>query len=131
MLIQKFSKDSKRGFVVGANNVTPDKLAAGAVTISSALIISAIGGLFSIKGKKSSRAKGKATGKKHNEKKKAPLWAFALPLVFNAAKSAIQKKGLDGIVAQFAPQEPVEETDDIEIIDAIPISSEEEVYDYV
>lgn len=127
MLIQKFSKDSKRGFVVGANNMTPDKLAAGAVTVSSALIISAIGGLFSIGRRKPSRAKGK----KPEEKKKAPLWAFALPLIFNAVRSAVQKNGLEGIVARFSPQEPEEESEDIEIIDAIRINSEDEVYDHI
>lgn len=132
MLIQKFSKDSKRGFVVGANNVTPEKLAAGAVTVASALVISAIGGLFSIGGKKSSRAKGRnASGEKHREKKKAPIWVVAMPVVFKAAKSVLEKKGLDSIVAKFTPQEPVEESQDIEIIDAIPISSEEEVYEHV
>lgn len=129
MLIQKFSKDSKRGFVVGANNITPDKLAAGAVTLSYALIVSAIGGLFSIKGKKTKSRRVKE--QKRSEKKKAPLWALAMPLVFNAAKSAIQKNALDSIAARFAPEAPAEESQDVEIIDAIPISSEEEIYDYV
>ena len=128
MLIQKFSKDSKRGFVVGANNVTPEKLAAGAVTLSAALVISAVGGLFGTGKKKSHRAKGKD----RREKKKAPLWAAALPFVFKTAKSAFEKKGLDNIVAMFAPAaEPAEQDGGIEIIDAIPISSEEEVYDHI
>lgn len=128
MLIQKFSKDSKRGFVVGANNMTPEKLAAGAVTLSSALIISAIGGLIKLPKKKSGRAKGQ----NHKEKKKAPLWALAMPIVFKTAKSAFQKNSLDGIVSKFSPAAaPTEEPEGIEIIDAIPISSEEEVYEHV
>ena len=127
MLLQKFSKDSKRGFVVGANDMTPEKLAAGAVTLSSALIISAIGGLIKLPRKKPHRAKGRY----HKEKKKAPLWALAMPIVFKAAKSAFQQKSLDGIAAKFVPEAPAPEPDGIEVIDAIPISSEEEVYEYV
>lgn len=127
MLIQKFSKDSKRGFVVGANDVTPEKLAAGAVTLSSALIISAIGGLFGTSHRKSHRAKGR----NHREKKKAPLWALAMPFVFKVAKSAFQQNNLNGIAAKFAPEAPAQETDGIEVIDAISISSEEEVYEHI
>lgn len=133
MLIQKFSKDSKRGFVIGANNMTPEKLAAGAVTLSAALMISAIGGLFGSGKKRSHRAKGKnASVKKHEEKKKSPLWAVAMPFVFKTAKSAFQKKGLDGIAAMFTPTVETSEQDGgIEVIGAIPISSEEEVYDHI
>ena len=46
MLITVFSKDSKRGFAAGSNNLTPEKLAAGAVTAATGLVIAAIGGLL-------------------------------------------------------------------------------------
>lgn len=133
MLIQKFSKDAKRGFVVGANNFTPEKLAAGAVTLASGLMISVVGGLLKPH-KKSHRAKGRD----HKDSKKKPLWALALPLIYKAAKSAFKKKSLsdtlNGLTAQFAKEaqpEIVPEPDGIEVVDAIPISSEEEVYEHI
>ena len=134
MLIQKFSKDSKRGFAIGANNMTPEKLAAGAVTLASALLISAVGGLI----KPSKKKPGRAKGRDHKDKKKGPLWALAMPVVFKTAKSAFQKQALadkmSGITARFAePSEsdPVPEPDGVEVIDAIPITSEEEVYEHI
>ena len=134
MLIQKFSKDAKRGFVVGANNVTPEKLAAGAVTLASGLMISVVGGLLKPR-KKSHRAKGRDH---ENDKKKPPILALALPLVYKTAKSAFKKKSLidtlNGLTAQFAKEakpEIMPEPDGVEVIDAIPIGSEEEVYEHI
>lgn len=119
MMIQVFSKDSKRGFAAGSNSLTPEKFAAGAVTLSSALIISAVGGL--LKPKKSPRA-GSA------KKKKKPFWLLLAPLIYKSVKSAAKKNTLDGIAKKFSPPEP---SDDLEIIGSIPISSEEEIYDHI
>ena len=55
-----------------------------------------------------------------------------IPLAFKLTKSAVSKIELDKIVTNIS--EAVNEADDncdIEIIDAIPISSEEEVYEYI
>ena len=123
MLISKFSRDGKSGFAVGSNSLTPEKISAGLITAASGLLIAGIGGLFK-KPQKSSRA---GASKK---KKKPALWAFALPLVYRGAKSAVQKKSLDAVVSK-AVEDNAAQDGGIEVVAAIPISSEREVYDNI
>ena len=134
MLITVFSKDSKRGFAAGSNNLTPEKLAAGAVTAAAGLVIAAIGGLLRLS--RSEKPK----------KKKRPIWLAALPLIYGAAKSKAERKALNGLVAEAEKAgkelgisgetilaEDATESDHggIEVVGAIPISSEEEVYEHI
>ena len=125
MIIQNFSKDSKRGFAIGSNRLTPEKFAAGAVALASVLVVSAAQGLLGavsngVRRTKSRPGKGKATSKK---KKALPL--LAAPIVFKAAKAAMGRKSLGAIVSKFTTaKEPVIDSD-IEVINSIPISSEE------
>ena len=119
MLIQRCSKDGKRGVVAGSNRLTPEKIAAGALTAGAAAAISAAGGLLGRK--KSSRAGAK-------RKKRKPLWLLALPAVYGAAKSLYRQKTLNGIVEEAAEKAS---SPDIEIINAEPISSPEEVYEHI
>ena len=134
MLITVFSKDSKRGFAAGSNNLTPEKLAAGAVTAAAGLVIAAIGGLLRLS--RSEKPK----------KKKRPIWLAALPLIYGAAKSKAERKVIDSLVSETekagkalgvgkitVPAEEAFEGDHggIEVVGAIPISSEEEVYEHI
>ena len=120
MLITVFSKDSKRGFAAGSNNLTPEKLAAGAVTAATGLVIAAIGGLLRLS---------------RSEK-----------LIYGAAKSKVERKVIDSLVSETekagetlgvgkitVPAEEAFEGDHggIEVVGAIPISSEEEVYEHI
>ena len=135
MLITVFSKDSKRGFAAGSNNLTPEKLAAGAITLAAGLVAVALGGL--LKRKKSEKSK---------KKKKPPIWLVALPAVYGTAKSKIERNFIDGLVSEAEkagdtlgvsvaalPAEEASEGDHggIEVVDAIPISSEDEVYEHI
>ena len=150
MLISKFSKNGKSGFAVGSNSLTPEKLAAGAVTVASGLLISAIGGIIRIKSpkkaQKSTRAKGAKSAKP--AKKKRPIWLALLPLIFGAVKTKIQNNLLADIASQAAeesevlkaegnsvevvPGENLEPgSDGIEVVNATQISSEDEVYQYI
>ena len=128
MLISKFSRDGKRGFTIGSNSLTPDKLAAGAITLSAGLVMAAIGGLIKPK-KRNNRAGAK------QDRKKKPIWLLLLPMIFNHAKNSIKQKSFDdlvnGIIAEYAPEQDQPRENGIEIIDAIPISSEEEVYEHI
>lgn len=128
MLISKFSRDGKSGFAVGSNNLTPEKISAGLITAASGLIIAAVGGLLSIPKKKSPRA-----GAAKKNTKKRPALLLLLPFIYKHAKTAVKKKGLDGIVKvtvdENVPKEPPESG--IEVINAIPISSEDEVYEHI
>ncbi len=131
MLIQKFSKDAKRGVVVGSNSLTPEKIAAGAITLASALMVSAVGGLIP-KPKKTSYA-GSGRQKSH-EKKKKGLLLLATPFVFKAVKSKLNMQTLAGAVERFSPDSTGSEDDDgsgIEVINATPIASEEEIYEHI
>lgn len=123
MVIQKVSKDSKRGIVIGSNRLTPERIAAGAITAASLTAASAIGGLISRPGKAKN---AKKSGKKG-------LLLLAAPVVFKAAKSALSKKNLDSIAEKFskAKEQPESNEDLLEIESAIPISSEEEVYEHI
>lgn len=128
MLITKFSKDGKRGFSVGSNKPSNEDVAAGMITLAAGLLMAGIGGLFKIKKKpvKSSRAKGEA-------KKKNPIWLALLPFVFRTAKSNIKNNFLDNLAKQAEKTNEQLEAlgDSVEIINAIPISSEKEVYDHI
>lgn len=113
MIIQKFSKDLKKGVVVGSNSLTPDKIAAGAITAATALAVSAAMGVFG--SKKPSRAGAK-------RKKKKPLALLLLPMVYKAAKSAAQKKSLGVAVG-----EAVEKNSGVETVAAEAIGEGEVV----
>ena len=146
MLISKFSKNGKSGFAVGTNALTREKLAAGAITLAAGLLISAIGGILRIK--KPEKAK-KASEK--GEKKGRPIWLALMPFIFNAVKTKIQNNFLNNLTSQAAEAAeannvPVAEEDGVEVIqgenlsqgldgievmDAIPISSEDEVYQHI
>ena len=118
MLISHFSKDGKRGFAVGSNSLTPEKIAAGLITAASGLVIAGIGGLF--KPKKPSRA-GAA-----KEKKKPPIWLAALPIVYKKAKTGIKKQSYDRLINGIIDMRDSEQNSDIEVISATPVASEEE-----
>lgn len=118
MIIQKFSKDAKRGFVIGSNSITPDKIAAGALTVGAAVAVSAVGGL--IGPRKTSRAGAK-------QKKKRPFWLLLMPFVYKTAKSAVKKKTVEKAAEQYKEPQGME----IEVIGAEAISSEEEVYERI
>lgn len=115
MLITRFSKDSKRGFAVGSNSLTPQKLAAGAVTLAAGLTVAAIGGLVRIS----------RSDKKPRKTKKPPIWLAAAPLVYGAAKTHIENKFLNDIAAQAG--EAVKPDDIVEIINAESIPPEADV----
>ena len=134
MLVTVFSKDSKRGFAAGSNKLTPEKLAAGAITAAAGLVIAAIGGLLRLN----------RSGKP--KKKKPPIWLAVLPAIYGAAKSKAERKALNGLVAEAEKAgkelgisgetvlaEDAAEGDHggIEVVGAIPISSEEEVYEHI
>lgn len=139
MLVSKFSRDGKRGFSIGSNSLTPEKVVAGAFTASSALLIAAIGGILGRHPKKRIKKDKKSV------KKKKSLWLLLLPLIYKEVSKNLKAKDTQALLAGLAAQysksgndEPAdmadEEADDgkgIEIIEAIPISSENEVYDYI
>ena len=136
MQITKFSKDGKRGFAVGTNGFTSEKIAAGALTAAAGLVMAGIGGLFGIfkKPAKSSRAKGgKTKSAAKRSKKKKPLLIIALPILYKFLKGQIQKNYIADLAHDVEnADEPLKVLDSgIEIIDAIPIGSEEEVYEHV
>lgn len=130
MLISKFSKDGKSGFSVGTNSLTPEKVAAGAVTALSALVIMLVGGVYRLFVKPSPKAK-----------KKKPLWLLAMPVVYKKAKNKLSADGtnelLSGLVQQYSGRESTaeedteQEIDSIEIVEATPIYSEDEVYQHI
>lgn len=136
MQITKFSKDGKRGFAVGTNGFTSEKIAAGALTVAAGLVMAGIGGLFGIfkKPAKSSRAKGGKTksGAKRSKKKK-PIFLVVLPFLYRFLKGKIQSNFIADLAHDVEnADKPLGVLDNgIEIIDAIPIGSEEEVYDHV
>ena len=131
MLITKFSKDAKRGIAVGTNSLTDEKIAAGAVTLAGGLLMAGIGGLLKINRKP--KKKGSARAEKGEKNKKPPIWLAAVPFVFNALVGNFKKNFVDNVAkraeklhAQFEA-----EGDSVEVIDAIHISSEREVYDHI
>ena len=123
MLISHFSRDGKRGFAIGSNNLTPEKIAAGLVTAASGLLIAGIGGLF--KPKRSRRAGAKS------RKKKVPLWLLVLPVGYKGAKTAFKKKSYDSLISGLTEWHEAEQRSEIEVVDALPISSEDEVYEHI
>lgn len=139
MLIQLFSKDAKRGVAFGSNNLTSEKIAAGAVTAASLLAVSAIGGLAdavtSVKAPKKSNRPGKGKAPSSLKKKKKGLILIAVPAVYGAVKSTIKNRAASALTAKFtpAPKESIatDLTKGIELIDAITISSEEEIYEHI
>lgn len=128
MIITKLSKDGKRGFSVGSNRPSNEDVAAGMITLAAGLLMAGIGGLLNINKKpvKRSGAKGKV-------KKKKPIWLALLPFIFNTAKSKIKNNFLNDLAEQAEKANAQLEAlgDSVEVIDAIPISSEKEVYDYI
>lgn len=130
MLINKFSKDGKRGFSVGSNSLTPEKVAAGAVTALSALVIMLVGGVFKLFVKPSQKGK-----------KKKPLWLLAMPIIYKKVKNKIHtddtKALLSGLVKQYTGEEAAEDEaaeedfGGVEVIEAVPIASEDEVYQHI
>lgn len=126
MLISRFSKDGKRGFALGSNNLTEEKIAAGLITAASGLLIAGVGGLLKInKPKKTSRAGAK------EKKKKPPIWLALLPIVFKKAKTAAAKKSYNSLISGAIEQFEEEQRSEVEVIEAIPIASESEVYDHI
>ena len=121
MLISHFSKDGKRGFAVGSNRLTPEKMSAGLITAASAVLIAAVGGLFK---KPNPRAGAK-------QKKRRPIWLAAVPFIYKKAKTTLQKKSYNKLVDDIIKAEDAEQKSDIEVVNAIPISSEQEVYDHI
>lgn len=137
MVISKFSKDGKSGFSVGSNSLTPDKVTAGAVTAFSALIIMIIGGVFRLFAKPHKKDKKNEKGKH-----KKPVWMLALPIIYKQvkkkARTADTKEMFAELLKEYSGNEGEEEEsanetheNDIEVVEAIPISSEDEVYEYI
>lgn len=114
-------KDSKKGgFAVGSNGLTAEKLAAGGVTAVVAVVLALIFGF----GKKKSKKK----------KKGSILTALILPAVYKTAKAAIENNNVKVTVNDAASEYLNALNDDdggIEVVDAIPIASEEEVYEHI
>ena len=137
MIIQIFSKDGKRGISAGSTSLTPEKLTAALIAASAAMIVSAVGGLADmVRPKKQSRAgASKKSTKKKKAKKALPL--LVAPAVYKALKPSLNLENLlhvaagisDG-VEEEAEKESLDEGG-VEVIDAIPISSESEVYDHI
>ncbi len=118
MMIYKDSK--KGGFAVGSNGLTAEKLAAGGVTAVVAVVLALIFGF----GKKKSKKK----------KKGSILTALILPAVYKTAKAAIENNNVKVTVNDAASEYLNALNDDdggIEVVDAIPIASEEEVYEHI
>lgn len=142
MYIQLFSKNGKSGIAAGSNSLTPDKLAAFIITAAATVAVYAIGGLFGLSStaKKSRKSlKTRPMGERAKQKKHKKMLPVALaPLVFKAVKTGISNKSLSSIVSQVTAGNSQRESevempsdDEIELIDAIPIGSEEEVYQHV
>ena len=152
MIISKFSRDGKRGFAAGSNAITIEKLLAGAITLAAGLLISIIGGIFSskaAKGRKNTEKAEKAkTSKKSVGKKKRPVWLALLPIIYRSAKSKIQNNFLNDLASQAAEtskaddevsgdvevvagENIADEANDIEVVNAVPITSEDEVYQHI
>lgn len=107
MIIEKNFKNGK--LTIGSNYLSEEGLKAlGITAIVAALFAIALG------------------GKKKNGKKRKPLWLLALPAVFNTAKSAITNKKITDLYEDVS-----ENGYDIEVINAIPIENEEEVYEHI
>lgn len=118
MMIYKDSK--KGGFAVGSNGLTAEKLAASGVTAVVAVVLALIFGF----GKKKSKKK----------KKDSILTALILPAVYKTAKAAIENNNVKVTVNDAASEYLNALNDDdggIEVVDAIPIASEEEVYEHI
>lgn len=118
MMIYKDSK--KGGFAVGSNGLTAEKLAAGGVTAVVAVVLALIFGF----GKKKSKKK----------KKGSILTALILPAVYKTAKAAIENNNVKVTVNDAASEYLNALNDDdggVEVVDAIPIASEEEVYEHI
>ncbi len=118
MLIYKNSK--KGGFAVGSNGLTAEKLAAGGITAAVAVVLALILGF----------------GKKSKKKKKASLLsALILPAIYKTAKAAIENNNIkvtvnDAAMEYFKNQQQADDSG-VEVVEAIPISSEEEVYEHI
>ena len=121
MMIYKDSK--KGGFAVGSNGLTAEKLAAGGVTAVVAVVLALMALIFGF-GKKKSKKK----------KKGSILTALILPAVYKTAKAAIENNNVKVTVNDAASEYLNALNDDdggIEVVDAIPIASEEEVYEHI
>ncbi len=107
MIIEKNFKNGK--LTIASNYLSEEGLKAlGLTAIIAALFAIALG------------------GKTKNGKKKKPFWLLALPAVFNTAKAAITNKKIKDL------KEEIEAGDyDIEVIHAVPIENEEEVYEHI
>ncbi len=117
MVLQKISKDSRRGIVIGSNSLTPEKIAAGAVSVAAVLAAAGIGGLFSPKRPKNSRAGAK-------QKKKKPAVLAIMPV----AAGVLGKKSLGAIKSGYAKKAAkIAEDAGISIENAEPIGSESEL----
>lgn len=121
MIIYKNTK--KRGFAVGGNQMTASNLAAAGTALAGLVLASVIG--FGGKGKRSDSKKNKS-----KKKKRLLSLAMLLPLAVKSVKSAVSKIELDKVIDSV--NEAVSSNEyDIEVVNAIPISSEEEVYEYI
>lgn len=107
MIIEKNFKNAR--LAIGSNYLGEEGFKALGIT-------AIVAGLFAI-------ALG---GKTKNGKKKKPVWLLALPAVFNTAKAAITNKKITDLYDDVA-----ENGYDIEVINAIPIENEEEVYEHI
>lgn len=109
MIIEKNFKNSK--LAIGSNYLSEEGLKAlGITAIAAALFAIALG------------------GRSKNGKKKKPFWLLLLPAVFKSAKAAIMNKKITDLADDIAENGY---DYDIEVVDAIPIENEEEVYEHI
>lgn len=119
MMIYKNSK--KGGFALGRNHLTKSNLIAGGVAAVGVVLAALIG--FSSPKKKDKRSQSR--------KKRRLLDVTALtPLAFKLTKAVASNIELDKIVNEVT-KTAQDGGYDIEVINATPISSEEEVYEYI
>ena len=117
MMIYKNSK--KGGFALGSNSLTAEKLVAGGITAAVALVVALVLGM----GKKKSKKK----------KKGMALSAFFLPAIYKAVKGAIENNSIKVTMDEETKAyfDSLKDDGGIEVVDAIEISSEEEVYEHI
>lgn len=119
-------KDTKNGGVaLGTNGLTKEKLVAGGIAAGIGVALALILGF------------GKMPAKK--KKKSGVLTAAVLPSLYKLIKAGLENKNIkitvDEKVAEYfannANNDSDEDNDGIEVVDAIPIESEDEVYEYI
>lgn len=116
-----YKKGKSGGFAVGSNKLTDESLAAGGIAAAFAIILNSI-----------FRNKRKAAKK---NKKRSFLGLILFPFAYKAAKYAVSQAKLSSLVNKVKQGEDISDSSfsehifsGIEVIEAEPVSSEDEVY---